>query len=189
MKIKTAEFVHCFPEPNDGVGDGLPQVAFIGRSNVGKSSIINSLTGQLKLARSSATPGITRVINLYLVNKNLYLIDLPGYGFAKDSFEVRERLHKLIWWYLFESSYTQKKVIFIIDAVVGPTKNDMEMLQALEGHGKNVVIIANKVDKIKKKQYLTQIKQVKAALGDRKMIEYSSVDKTGFDELMNEVFE
>ena len=107
------------------LSDGTPQVAFIGRSNVGKSSIINSLTDRAAgsqrngsagepLARTSNTPGMTQQINIDEINRSLYLLDLPGYGYAKASPEIKEKLQKLIYWYLFDSGHEQKKVVLVI---------------------------------------------------------------------------
>src|SRR5271154_4093635 len=115
-QISSAKFMRGIAGTDDLLGDGKPQVAFIGRSNVGKSSIINSLTGQKDLARISDTPGRTQEINIYSINNKLYLLDLPGYGYAKGSKMLQERLHTLIYWYLYESSYQAKKIVLIMDA-------------------------------------------------------------------------
>ena len=174
--------------------DGTLQVAFIGRSNVGKSTLINSLTGEKGLARTSDTPGLTQEINIYSINRNaVYMLDLPGYGYAKAPRAVRERLQKLIYWYLFDSPYHQKKIILIIDANVGPSKDDLQMLQGLKEHHKNIVIIANKIDKIKKSDYeerLTELtNMIGSVVGDQKIIPYSSEKKIGIAELTKEILE
>jgi len=168
--------------------DGIPQIAFIGRSNVGKSSVINSLTRQKDLAITSSSPGHTRQINLFLINKSFYLLDLPGYGFAKASHGVREQLFKLIDWYLFKSPHQQKKVVLIIDANIGPTDDDLEMLRTLEDFQKDVVIVANKIDKIKKSKYVDQLQEIQDLAGEHKVIPYSSHDKIGRSALVNEIF-
>ncbi|KAF0133694.1 MAG: GTP-binding protein [Candidatus Saganbacteria bacterium] len=167
--------------------DGFPQIAFIGRSNVGKSSVINSLTNQKGLAITSSSPGRTRQINLFLVNKSFYFLDLPGYGFAKASHEVRKQLFDLIDWYLFKSAYQQKKVVLIIDANIGPTADDLEMLHTLEDFKKDIVIVANKIDKIKKSKYAGQLQEIKALAGEHKIIPYSSRDKIGISALTDEI--
>jgi len=187
MKIQSAEFVKGIVGDDESLADGNPQIAFIGRSNVGKSSTINSLVNDKKLARTSAGPGRTREINLFLINKSFYLVDLPGYGFAQASAEGKQRLRDLIGWYFFESPYSQKKVVLIIDANVGPTELDLEMLHALTAHGKNVIVVANKIDKIKKSVYVKQMKKVQAAVGPRLVIPYSAEKRIGIGELTKEV--
>ncbi|MCX5725922.1 MAG: ribosome biogenesis GTP-binding protein YihA/YsxC, partial [Candidatus Saganbacteria bacterium] len=188
MQIAAAKFVKGIIGSDKILEGRLPQIAFIGRSNVGKSSVINSLTNQKGLAKTSSSPGRTREINLFLINKSLYLLDLPGYGFAKVSRKVSERLFKLIDWYLFRSPYQQKKVVLIIDANIGPTDNDLEMLHTLEDFQKDIVIVANKIDKIKKSKYTQQLQEIKYLVGEHKMIPYSSRDKIGIRALAHEIF-
>jgi GTP-binding protein len=187
MEITSAKFVKGINGSDPILDGGFPQIAFIGRSNVGKSSVINSVTGQKDLAITSSFPGRTRQINLFLINNSVYLLDLPGYGFAQASHEVREHLFKLIDWYLFKSTYQQKRVVFIIDANVGPTDKDLEMLQALEEFNKNVVIVANKIDKIKKSKYSGRLQEIKDLVGEHAIIPYSSHDKIGIAALTHEI--
>ncbi|MCX5751781.1 MAG: ribosome biogenesis GTP-binding protein YihA/YsxC [Candidatus Saganbacteria bacterium] len=188
MQITSAKFIKGINGTDEILENEFPQVAFIGRSNVGKSSVINSLTGQKALAISSPYPGRTREINLFLINESFYLIDLPGYGYAKASHETREHLFKLIDWYLFKSPYQQRKVVLIIDANIGPTEADLEILHTLEEFRKDIVVIANKVDKINKSKYNEQLKAIKDLVGDHKVIPYSSYDKIGISNLADEVF-
>jgi len=187
MKITSAKFIKGIVRDDETLKDGLPQVAFIGRSNVGKSSTINSLTGQKNLARTSSTPGRTQEINLFLINKSFYLVDLPGYGFSKVSKESKEELFELVNWYLFTSGYEQKMVVLIIDANIGATESDLEILRALEEHGKNIIIIANKIDKIKKSAYAKQIQTIRDAVGKHKVVPYSSKKGIGISDLANEI--
>jgi GTP-binding protein len=187
MKIISAKFMRGLNGTDDILDDGVPQVTFVGRSNVGKSSVINSLTGQEGLARTSSFPGRTQEINVFLINKSLYLLDLPGYGYAQASREGRERLQKLIYWYLFDSPYRQKMVVLIIDANVGPSKDDLAMLRALEDHGKNILIVANKVDKIKKSEYETELHKLAKTMGDNPAILYSAKEKIGIDDLAEKI--
>src|SRR5689334_4944848 len=127
MNITSAKFIKSVVGEDEILSDGMPQVAFIGRSNVGKSSVINALAGQNGLAKTSSQPGRTQQLNVFLVSatggSKIYLVDLPGYGFAKGSKDMQEQLQQLIYWYLFGSDYQQKKVVLILDAVVGPTAN------------------------------------------------------------------
>ena len=187
MRIASAKFVKGIVGPDEILEGGFPQIAFIGRSNVGKSSVINSLTNQKDLAITSSSPGRTRQINLFLINNSLYLLDLPGYGFAKASHAVRDRLFNLVDWYLFKSPYQQKKVVCIIDANIGPTDNDLEMLRALEDFQKEIVIVANKIDKIKKSKYTGRLEEINNLTGAHKIIPYSSHDKIGIKALTQEI--
>lgn len=167
---------------NEILGDGVPQVAFIGRSNVGKSSLLNSLTGDKKLARTSSTPGRTQELNIFLINNSHYFIDLPGYGYAKTRTKIWEKLGKLIYWYLFISK-NNPKVVLIIDAEIGATESDLEMLSELEKVGKEIIVVANKVDKIKKSQYKNQLKKIAEQMVGHKIIAYSSKSKIGMGQL------
>lgn len=169
------------------LGDGTPQIALIGRSNVGKSSLINSLTDEKDLARTSNTPGRTQEINIYSINRSLYLLDFPGYGFAKVPGEVRNQMRKMIWWYLFESSYKQKKLLLVIDANIGPTKDDLEMLSLLREGQKDVIVVANKIDKIKPSRYKKCIEEIQAVIPDMPIIPYSSVKKIGRQKLLEKI--
>ena len=188
MKIRSAKFIKGVVSEDELLEDGKPQIAMIGRSNVGKSSIINSLTGQKNLARTSSFPGRTREINLFLINNKFYLVDLPGYGFARGSGDKSKELRKLISWYLFESPYKQKLVVFIVDADVGPTDKDINMLRGLKEHHKNIVIVANKVDKIRKSQYKKNLQKIRDIADGHKVIPFSSDKKIGISALTEEIF-
>lgn len=188
MKITSAVFKRGIKGTNDILEDGIPQIAFIGRSNAGKSSLINSLTNNKKLAVASKTPGRTQEINVFLINGTHYFLDLPGYGFTKTKVEVWEKLGKLIYWYLFDSPYEQK-VVLIIDAEVGPTVDDIEMLKELERAGKDIVVVVNKVDKIKKSQYQNQLKKLQTELPGHELFPYSSEKKLGITELLERLLQ
>jgi GTP-binding protein len=188
MQINSAKFMRGINGTDVILSDGTPQVALIGRSNVGKSSIINSLTKEKSLARTSNTPGLTQEINVYSINNKFYLLDLPGYGFAKVPEKVRESLQKLNWWYLFDSEYEQKYTVLVLDANVGPSKNDLEMLALLREHQKNIVIVANKIDKIKKNDYDACMAAISDLAHGLPVIPYSSKEKIGTDELTNQLF-
>jgi GTP-binding protein len=188
MNIKSAKFIKGILENDDVLEDGKPQIAFIGRSNVGKSCTINSLTKQSNLARTSSFPGRTREINVFLINNAFYLLDLPGYGFVKSSQSARERLQKLIDWYLIDSHYEQKAVVIIVDAEVGIMRNDLEMISRLEEKGKNIIIIANKIDKIKKSEYVRKLQKIQEKVGNHKAIPFSAKKKIGIDLLCREIF-
>jgi len=183
MKITSAQFIKGVVGTDAIFDNGIPQVAFIGRSNVGKSSTINFLTHADGLARISSFPGRTTEINVFLINNKVYLVDLPGYGFARANLEGRQRILDLIRWYLLDSPYQQKKVVLIIDAEVGPTESDHEMLRLLEEKGKDIVIAANKIDKVRKSHLKQQIKKIEEAFVGHRVIPYSAKDKIGVREL------
>ena len=166
--------------------DGTPQVAFIGRSNVGKSSTLNALTGVKKLAITSATPGRTRGINIFSW-ENFYLVDLPGYGYAKLSNKERRRLSELIGWYLFNDSFSPRLVVQIIDARLGPTPDDLEILKLLEANERRVLIIANKSDKLKTGDRAKIRRLLTTKLGSRPVFFYSAQNGIGIPEIRKEI--
>lgn len=184
MEIKSAKFIKGVNGDDQVFLDGTPQVAFIGRSNAGKSSLLNSLTKSAKLAITSDTPGRTREINVFLINDSHYFLDLPGYGYAKAGSRTMRKLGRLIFWYLFESN-TNSTVVLLIDALVGPTADDLTMLHELEQVGKDIVVVVNKVDKIKKAQYQNQLKKLGHQIPGHTLFPYSSKTKVGVTELTN----
>lgn len=186
MKIKSAVFMRGVKGDNEMLDDGVPQIAFIGRSNAGKSSLINSLVNMKDLARTSSTPGRTQELNIFSINNSVYFVDLPGYGFAKTTRETYKQINDLVYWYLFNSQHNPR-VVLIIDAEIGMTKSDQGMLEALEEKNRDVVVVANKVDKIKKSHYLNQIKKVREQFDGHIVIPYSSVTKVGIGELTEEL--
>lgn len=187
MIITSATFVKGVTDIRQFAEDTLPHVAFIGRSNVGKSSTINLLTKQKALAKTSATPGRTKELNVFLINHKYYLVDLPGYGYAKASPKDRAQMQALIGDYLFVSTHVQQKVVLIIDAVVGPTDADMEMLHALEQSGKSILVIANKIDKVKKSQLSAQLKKIQGIIGAHAFVPYSAEKKIGIPQILEAI--
>ena len=163
----------------------LPEIAFAGKSNVGKSSLINALINRKSYARTSATPGKSQTINFYNINEELYLVDLPGYGYAKVSEQEKIRWGKLIERYLHESK--QLKVVFLlIDIRHEPSANDKMMYEWIVAQGYRPVIIATKLDKIKRSQKDKQIRLVKQGLNvlpGTKVIPFSAETKQGRDEI------
>jgi ribosome biogenesis GTP-binding protein YsxC/EngB len=142
---------------------------------------------QKDLAKTSAFPGRTQQINLFLINHSVYLVDLPGYGYAKIAGTKREQIEGMLNWYFFESPCIQRIVVLIIDADVGLTSIDKEMLFALEQHDKPVVILANKIDKIKKTDYDKQLATIQAKVGSHRVIPFSALEKIGVGELSDVV--
>ncbi len=184
MNIKTAVFVKGINGTDPLLQDGRPQVAFIGRSNVGKSSLINSLTGKKDLVHSSPRPGKTREINFFLVNNKTYFVDLPGYGYARMSPQEKEHLRKLILWYLIDAKVPDQTIVLIIDGNIGPSGLDLEMLTLLQEHGHEVIVIANKMDKVKKGQVSKQIKELEHQLGIEPILPYSAETHEGREQLL-----
>ncbi len=167
----------------------LPEVAFAGKSNVGKSSLINGLLGRNSLARTSSQPGKTQTINFYNVNRELYFVDLPGYGYAKVSKEVQKKWGDMIERYL-KTSEQLKAVLLLIDIRHEPKLNDKNMYDWIVYHGYNPVIIATKLDKISKSQVPKHIKMIKTALevkADTMVIPFSATTKQGRDEILDTI--
>lgn len=163
----------------------LPEVAFAGKSNVGKSSLINGLLNRKALARTSAQPGKTQTINFYNINRELYFVDLPGYGYAKVSKDIQEQWGTMIERYL-KSSKQLKAVLLLIDIRHEPKQHDKEMYDWIVYHGYQPVIVATKMDKISKGQVAKQVKMIKTALSvlpDTIVLPFSATTKQGRDEL------
>ena len=162
-----------------------PEVAFAGKSNVGKSSLINALMNRKSYARISATPGKTQTINFYNINDELYLVDLPGYGYAKVSEKEKERWGRMIEKYL-HSSKQLGAVFLLIDIRHDPSANDRMMYRWIVEQGYEPIIIATKLDKIKRSQIQTHVKMLKDGLGlvpGTSVIPFSSVTKQGREEI------
>lgn len=168
----------------------FPQVAMCGRSNVGKSSLINKLLGRKKLARVSAEPGKTITVNCYDVDSKLYLVDLPGYGYAKRSFAEREKWQKLIDKYF--SLEGPRLYLQLIDLKVGPTKDDLQMLEFLVETELPFAIVATKADKINTTTRLKNIEALRSHPSipdDVEIIPFSAVKGTGLDDVWNIIYE
>lgn len=162
-----------------------PEVAFAGKSNVGKSSLINALVNRKSFARTSSEPGKTQTINFYNVNNELYLVDLPGYGYAKTSMETREKWGKMIEKYLHTSKML-KAVFLLVDIRHEPSQNDVNMFDWIKYQGFTPVVIATKADKLKRSQLPRQIKLVRETLGmeqDEVLIPFSAETKQGKEEI------
>ena len=185
MKIKNVELsIVC------GITSKLPEtdrveIAFAGKSNVGKSSLINALMNRKALARTSATPGKTQTINFYNINDIMYLVDLPGYGYAKVSEREKEQWGKLIERYL-NTSKQLKAVFLLIDIRHEPSANDRMMYEWILAQGYEPIIIATKLDKLKRSQVQKHVKMVKEGLGvlpETIIIPFSAETKQGREEI------
>ena len=165
--------------------NSCPEVAFAGKSNVGKSSLINALVNRKSFARTSSEPGKTQTINFYNVNNEVYLVDLPGYGYARTSMETREKWGKMIEKYLHTSKML-KAVFLLVDIRHEPSQNDVNMYDWIKYQGFTPVVIATKADKIKRSQLPRQIKLVRDTLGMEKeeiLIPFSAETKQGREEI------
>lgn len=189
MIIKNAEL-----ETVCGISSKLPdnpgvEIAFAGKSNVGKSSLINGLLNRKALARTSSQPGKTQTINFYKINQEFYFVDLPGYGYAKVSATEREKWGKMIERYLHSSNQLQL-VFLLIDIRHEPSQNDVMMYDWICHNGFTPVIIATKADKIKRSQLQKNIKLIRQKLGMQKedlLFPFSALTRQGRDEILDYV--
>lgn len=185
MIIKQAELETVCGITSKLPENAFPEVAFAGKSNVGKSSLINGLLNRKSLARTSSQPGKTQTINFYKVNGDLYLVDLPGYGYAKVSNEIKAKWGRMIENYLHGSKQL-KAVFLLVDIRHEPSANDKDMYQWIVAQGYEPVIIATKLDKIKRSQVQKQIKILKEGLNllpGTQLIPFSAETKQGRDEI------
>ena len=163
MKVLTAEFFRSAHGGGDYVRDGRPEVAFVGRSNVGKSSLMNRLLGKKGLARTSSTPGRTQAVNYFLVNRRFYFVDLPGYGYAKAGKEERREWAARVEGYFREEP--PDAVVLLVDGKVGATPLDVQAYEYLSGLGVAMLVAATKVDKVSRGRWAATLKEVRKALG------------------------
>ncbi|MBZ4654630.1 MAG: GTP-binding protein [Peptococcaceae bacterium] len=185
MKITTAEFTISAVSPKQYPASQDPEIALVGRSNVGKSSLINKFLNRKGLARTSSQPGKTQTLNFYHINKAWYFVDLPGYGFARVSKELKARWGKFIEEYLRERRQLVG-VIQIIDIRHPPTKDDLAMYEWLVHYQLPTLIVATKADKISRGQWLSHVKTIKTELkldSQVPLIVFSSETGTGLEEL------
>jgi GTP-binding protein len=188
MKIRYAEFTISAVKPSQYPTDGLPEVALVGRSNVGKSSLINTLTGRKGLARTSSAPGKTRTINFYKLNRAFYLVDLPGFGYAKVPLKERGLWKSMIERY-FEGRKTLKGAVVILDPRrdVGPTESFL--YQWLESFSIPVITVQTKCDKLSRNRLSARIAAMEKILSFEELILFSSTTGEGKDLLKRKIFE
>jgi len=187
MKILKAKFTKGIIGGDYSTENKLSHVAFLGRSNSGKSSVINSLIGKKNLAKSSKVPGKTIEANFFCIDNSFYLADFPGYGFAKRSIADRNRMVKIIFWYLEFSNVRPKVVFLIIDANVGLTKLDWEMIQVIKKNQHHIIIVANKVDKLAKTKRSTKLLAIVEEARGIEVLEYSAKTNEGKEELFKRI--
>jgi GTP-binding protein len=189
MNFLKPEFITSAVSADKFIADGRPQIVFAGRSNVGKSSVINALTGRKSLARVGAQPGKTSQINYFLIDETAYLVDLPGYGYAKVSQAERDR-----WGRLMEAYFARRELItlgcMIVDARHKPTADDLTMAGWFRGAQCPLVVVANKLDKLKKSEIepnLALISETLALTASDALVPFSAEKKTGRDALISEI--
>jgi len=189
MKISKAEFTKGIIGNDYSTKDNFPHIAFFGRSNAGKSSVINSLTNKKNLVKVSKLPGKTLEANFFRINHSFYLIDFPGYGYAKHSISDRNRLVKRIFWYVRHSNARPEAVFLITDAKVGLTALDREMIEILKKNNHSIVIVANKIDKLNKVAAEKQLSLIKKEVPDMPVLGYSAKTNEGREELIRKISE
>jgi GTP-binding protein len=179
-EIRSAAFVRGVIGTTPILYDGVPQVAFVGRSNVGKSSVINMLTGRKNLVKVGKTPGKTTELNFFSINDGAcYFVDLPGYGYARVDPKRKEKIKKMILWYLLYAEVTPRLVALIVDAKAGVTAFDTEMLRVLREQGHPHLVVANKIDKLNQKERAAALKAIRAAAGESPVVPCSATSGEG----------
>lgn len=189
LKITNSDIVAVAVRPNQYPPDDMFEVAFAGRSNVGKSSLLNLLTGRRKLAKVSGSPGKTRTINFYMINDSFRIVDLPGYGYAKVSKNISANWGDMMEMY-FKQRHGLRKVIQLVDIRHEPTKQDVQMYEYLRHYGLDGVVVATKADKVSNRELQKNISVIRKTLGlssEDKVIPVSALKRTGQDELLAEI--
>jgi len=190
MRIKKSEFITSAVKRDQYPVDNRVEVAFVGRSNVGKSSLINSLTNRKKLAKVSQTPGKTRLVNFFLINDDFYLVDLPGYGYAKVSKAEKDSWGKTVEMYLTDREML-KRVVLLVDSRHKPTGDDVMMHEWIKHFGYDVIVVATKSDKLTRNDLKKSEKLIKETLKlnpEDKLYFFSSLTKDGRDQLIDNLF-
>ncbi len=185
MKIRKAQFVKSTLKPKDGPQPARPEFAFVGRSNVGKSSLINTLVNIKNFARVSKQPGKTRAINYFNINDSFYLVDLPGYGFARISKKEQKKWQHAIEGYLLSNS-NLRLLFVLVDAKVGPKDTDVQLVEWLQYNGIPFQVVATKIDQVGRSKWSQVIKTIQNTLNlapESSVILFSSKNRTGRGEL------
>ena len=186
MKVTSATFVKSATSPDHYPRDGRPEIAFMGRSNVGKSSLMNSLLGVRGLARTSSTPGRTQLINFFLINEAFHFVDLPGYGYARVPRDVKKHWGPMVEKYLATRPGLVLSIV-ITDSRREPTELDLLMKEWLEARGKPFIIVATKADKLSSNQLRASLVRASAVVGSNELVAYSAVTGSGAARLWKEI--
>ena len=191
MRITKSDIETVAVKPSQYPPENLKEIAFAGRSNVGKSSLLNLLTGRKKLAKVSGNPGKTRTINFFLINDECRIVDLPGYGYAKVSKSVSESWGDMMETYI-ENRPNLVKIVQLVDIRHEPSKQDVQMYGYLKHFGLDGIVVATKADKVSRNQIPGQVKLIRQTLGlnkDDRVIPVSALKKTGHEELLDVIEE
>ena len=187
MKVLTAEFLRSAEDKKDYPAGELAEIAFAGRSNVGKSSMINTLLGRRNLVRTSKTPGHTRKLNFYLINGQMVFVDFPGYGFARVPLEVKEKWGPMVETYI-KGREQLAGVVVIVDARRPPTESDLTLIHYLQAYDKPIVIAATKADKLNRSETAEEGNVIRSIIGKEvPVIIFSSQNGLGKNELWKEI--
>ena len=187
MKIKSVEFIKSVVDTNAIPTGGYPEIAFSGRSNVGKSSLINCLLNRRAIARVSSTPGKTQQLNFYLVNESVYFVDLPGYGYAKAPKQLKSRWKRLVESY-FDRSQNLRGIVQLIDSRHDPTSEDLEMINWLAVREVPTILILTKIDKLRPNQRAKNFKLIGGTLdwaAEDQILPFSVKTGEGRDRLLD----
>ena len=186
MKISTARFVKSATRPDGFPRDQRPEIAFCGRSNIGKSSLLNILTNSHGLARTSSSPGRTQTINFFLINERIYFVDLPGYGYAKVPKALKENWGAMIEGYLQDRDQL-KLALMLVDSRMAPTDSDVTMKQWLDHHRIPNAVVLTKTDKVSRSQLSQALRTGAQTLNTKEIIPFSAVTGSGKDELLTRI--
>ena len=188
MRYQQASFVRSAPTRKEFLDDGRAEVAFVGRSNVGKSSLLNRLLGRKKLARISSSPGKTRAVNYFLIQSHFYFVDLPGYGYAKVAKKERESWAKLMEQY-FQHVQNRVHAIQLVDGKVGATELDVQANEYLSSLGCGRTVVATKMDRVRPNQRTRRLAEIRGqlALRTEPLIAFSAQTGEGVKELWKEI--
>jgi GTP-binding protein len=183
LKINSARFVKSATRLDEFPRDQRPEIVFCGRSNIGKSSLLNTLTNARGLARTSSSPGRTQTINFFLINERLYFVDLPGYGYAKVSKAVKEQWGAMIESYL-RGREQLKLAVMLVDSRMPPTDSDLTMKNWLDHHRIPNTVVLTKTDKISRNQVTQALSKSAVMLNTKEIIPFSAVTGSGKDQLL-----
>jgi GTP-binding protein len=186
VKISSARFVKSATQPDDFPRDQRPEIAFCGRSNIGKSSLLNTLTNTQRLARTSSSPGRTQTINFFLIDDRIYFVDLPGYGYAKVPKVVKEKWGGMIEGYLRDRQQL-KLALMLIDSRMPPMDSDMMMKEWLDHHRIPNAVVLTKIDKISRNQLNQALRTGARTLNTKEIIPFSAVTHSGNNEILTRI--
>jgi GTP-binding protein len=183
VKISSARFVKSATRPDDFPRDQRPEIAFCGRSNIGKSSLLNALTSVQGLARTSSSPGRTQTINFFAIDERMYFVDLPGYGYAKVPKAVKQGWGAMIEGYLRDRRQL-KLAVMLVDCRMPPTESDKTMKEWLDYHRIPNAVVLTKTDKISRNQLTQALRTSAVTLNTKEIIAFSAVTSAGKDEIL-----